>query len=156
MLPFDLPLTNLYRPPEGARNGEPCWALVKGQFPPFTQQEIDYPCSSTAIGVGLLCNPVRFTSSGFNPPPTRKQPERSSRKSHVFDEDFQNLERTSLYRALLRTLRKRNLNSFHFFLFRKNEKSAASLSSQIRGEIVVFVVSRTLISLPLDSDLRKI
>ena len=51
---------NLYRPLEGARNGEPCWALMQGQFPPRTQGEIDYPCSSTMVGVGLLCNPVLY------------------------------------------------------------------------------------------------
>ena len=43
-----------------------------------------------------------------------------------------------------------------FFPIWEKRKDAASLSSQIRGEIVVFVVSRTLVSLPLDSDLRKI
>ena len=47
---------------------------------------------------------------------------------------------------------KRNQTLFHFFLFIRNlgkiKRAQLALSSWIKGKIVVFVVSRTLVSLP--------
>ena len=45
-------------------------------------------------------------------------------------------------------LRKRNQTLFHFSYLGKIKRAQLALSSQIRGKIVVFVVSRTLVSLP--------
>ena len=45
-------------------------------------------------------------------------------------------------------LRKRNQTLFHFSYLGKIKRAQLALSSWIRGKIVVFVVSRTLVSLP--------
>ena len=45
-------------------------------------------------------------------------------------------------------LRKRNQTLFHFSYLGKIKRAQLALSNQIRGKIVVFVVSRTLVSLP--------
>ena len=45
-------------------------------------------------------------------------------------------------------LRKRNQTLFHFSYLGKIKRAQLALSSRIRGKIVVFVVSRTLVSLP--------
>ena len=53
-----------------------------------------------------------------------------------------------LGRFLCTLLRKRNQTLFHFSYLGKIKRAQLALSNQIRGKIVVFVVSRTLVSLP--------
>ena len=53
-----------------------------------------------------------------------------------------------LYPVSTTLLRKRNQTLFHFSYLGKIKRAQLALSSRIRGKIVVFVVSRTLVSLP--------